>query len=223
MNPEQWASVDNYIVEKIVPQDAALTEAQADSVAAGLPTISVSAAQGKFLHLLAQTQGARRILEMGTLGGYSTIWLARALPAGGSLVSLEIEPKHADVARANVARAGLAKIVEIRLGAALDSLKKLEQEKGAPFDFVFIDADKQNIPEYMKWALKLTRIGSVIVVDNVVRRGKLSDPASEDLSVQGVRRLHDYLSTEPRINATTIQTVGAKGYDGFTLVRVVAD
>lgn len=221
MNPEQWAAVDSFIGDRIVPQDAALLDAQKDSVAAGLPTISVSAAQGKFLHLLAQIQGAKRILELGTLGGYSTIWLARALPAGGTLVSLEIDPKHRDVAQANVARAGLSKVVEIRLGAALDSLKNLAEEKRDPFDFIFIDADKSNIPEYMGWALKLSRPGSVIIVDNVVRRGKLADPASDDASVQGVRRLHDMLSKEPRISATTIQTVGAKGYDGFTLVRVV--
>lgn len=220
MTQEQWTKVDTYIADQLVPQDAALTEAQRDSVAAGLPTISVSAAQGKFLHLLAQMQNARRILEMGTLGGYSTIWLARALQPGGKLISLEIEPKHAAVAQANITRAGLEKIVDIRLGAALDSLKILATEKGEPFDFIFIDADKTNIPEYLIGALKLSRSGTVIVIDNVVRKGKLCDPASDDASVQGVRRLHDLLSTETRISATTIQTVGAKGYDGFTLVRV---
>lgn len=222
MSQEQWAAVDQYICEHLVQQDSALTEAQAAAAKANLPTISVSAAQGKMLHLLAQMQNARAILELGTLGGYSTIWLARALFPGGRVTTLEIDSKHADVARANFQRANLSDKIDLRLGPALETLPKLLEEKAGPFDFVFIDADKNNIPHYFEWALKLTRPGSVIVVDNVVRRGKLPDATSDDANVKGVRRLHEILSKEPRINATTIQTVGAKGYDGFTLIRVVS-
>jgi predicted O-methyltransferase YrrM len=217
---ETWSAVDRYIAESIVPQDAALSEALAASKAAGLPEISVSPAQGKMLQLLAQIQGARNILEIGTLGGYSTIWLARALPDGGKLITLEVEAKHADVALANVKRAGLSELVELRLAPALESLPKLLAEARGPFDFIFIDADKNNIPHYMDWALKLARSGTVIVVDNVVRRGKLPDPNTGDASVDGVRKLHAMLAKETRVSATTIQTVGSKGYDGFTLVRV---
>lgn len=221
MNQDQWTAVDRYFGETLAPTDAALEAALQASAAAGLPAISVSPPQGKLLHLLARIHGARRILEIGTLGGYSTIWLARALPAGGRLVTLEIEPRHAEVARGNLERAGFAQQTEVRVGPALETLPKLAAEGGAPFDLVFIDADKVNIPAYFTWALKLTRPGAVIIVDNVVRNGAVIDPASSDPSVQGVRRLNAMLAAEPRVSATSIQTVGAKGYDGFTLALVL--
>jgi predicted O-methyltransferase YrrM len=220
---ELWTAVDHYIGEAIVPSDAALDAALLASEKAGLPSIHVAPNQGKFLALLATIRGARRILEIGTLGGYSTIWLARTLPAGGRLITLEADPKHAEVARANVAGAGLAERVEIRLGRALDLLPRLEAERQQAFDFVFIDADKVNIPEYFAWAVKLARRGSVIVVDNVIRKGKVIDPATGDANVDGVRRFNEELSRNQRVNATTVQTVGSKGYDGFTLAIVNAD
>jgi predicted O-methyltransferase YrrM len=223
MTQEQWSAVDSYIVQAQVPSDGALDDALAASNAAGLPAINVAPNQGKLLHLLARVQGARNILEIGTLGGYSTIWLARALPPGGRLVTLEADPKHAEVARQNVARAELGDVVEVRLGRALDILPKLAAEQREPFDFFFIDADKENIPHYFDWALKLARRGSVIVVDNVVRRGAVLDESSSDPNVQGVRRLNERLATETRVSATTVQTVGSKGYDGFTLALVTAD
>jgi predicted O-methyltransferase YrrM len=185
-----------------------------------LPTIQVSAAQGKFLHLLARIHGARTILEIGTLGGYSTIWLARALPANGRLITLEAEVKHADVARKNVANAGLNQAVDIRTGKALESLPRLAAENIGPFDLIFIDADKPGTPEYFQWALKLARVGTVIVVDNVVRKGALADARSTDPNVMAMRRFHEILASETRVSATTIQTVGTKGYDGFTLALV---
>jgi predicted O-methyltransferase YrrM len=222
MTLELWTAVDRYITDLLVPADAALEAAQSASVAAGLPAIAVAPNQGKLLHLLARIQGARNILEIGTLGGYSTIWLARALPAGGRLVTLEADAKHAEVARSNIARAGLAQVVEVRLGRALDTLPQLAAEGRGPFDFIFIDADKPGIPEYFAWALRLSRVGSVIVVDNVVREGKLADAASTDPNVIGVRRFHELLAAEPRVSATTIQTVGSKGYDGVTVALVVA-
>ena len=185
--------------------------------------ISVSPNQGNLLMLLAMAQGARRILEIGTLDGYCTIWLARALPADGRMVTLEVNPRHADVARANIARAGLSGIVDLRLGRALDVLPGLAGERRGPFDFIFIDADKASIPEYFAWALKLSRRGSLIVVDNVVRNGAVADAASADPSVQGVRRFNEILAAEPRVSATAIQTVGSKGYDGFALALVVGD
>jgi predicted O-methyltransferase YrrM len=215
-----WTAVDRYIGEAIVPSDAALDAALAASEQAGLPSIHVAPNQGKFLALLATIRGARRILEIGTLGGYSTIWLARALPAEGRLISLEADPQHAEVARANIARAGLAERVEVRLGRALELLPRLEAEGLEPFDFVFIDADKVNIPEYFDWALKLARPGSVIVVDNVVRKGKVIDPGTGDANVDGVRRFNERLARIHRVSATTVQTVGSKGYDGFTLAVV---
>jgi predicted O-methyltransferase YrrM len=220
MSQEQWSSVDEYICATMVGSDAALEAALADSKAAGLPLISVAPNQGKLLGLLASMQGARRILEIGTLGGYSAIWLGRALSSGGRLVTLELDPHHADVARKNLGRAGLAQVAEVRVGPALETLPQLERSE-PPFDFVFIDADKASIPEYLDWSLRLTRPGSVIVVDNVVRKGAVADPTSTDPSVRGVRRFNEKLSQLRNVSATTIQTVGSKGYDGFALIRVL--
>jgi len=222
MKQEQWTAVDHYLTELLVQPDQALELALADSAAAGLPEISVTPPQGKMLQLLARMCGARRILELGTLGGYSTIWLARALPADGRLVTVESEPKHAQVARANIARAGLADVVELRLGPALQTLPQLVAEGGAPFDLIFIDADKQNYPNYLPWTLKLARPGSVIVADNVVRKGAICDAASTDANVQGMRRFNELLAAEPRLSTTVLQTVGSKGYDGFALTLVTA-
>lgn len=219
MNQEQWNVVDKYLVETLVRPDAALDDALKASAAAGLPEIQVSPPLGKLLYLLAKMQDARKILEIGTLGGYSTIWLARALQPDGKLFTLEMDAKHAEVARKNIARAGLEKKVEVRLGRALDSLPQLGSE--APFDFVFIDANKEDNPDYFQWAVKLARRGTVIVIDNVVRRGAVADAASTDSAVQGVRKMHDLIAAEPRVEATAIQMVGAKGYDGFTLARVL--
>jgi predicted O-methyltransferase YrrM len=220
MTQEQWTRVDEYISEQMLPHDAALESALAAGEAAGMPAINVAPNQGKFLSLLAQMQGAKRILEVGTLAGYSTIWLARALPANGKLVTLELDPKHAQVARANIERAELSSLIELRVGKALDSLTALVNERVAPFDFVFIDADKPSIPDYFQWSLKLTRPGSVIVVDNVVRKGAVVDASSTDANVQGVRRFNEIVSKTPSVSATTVQTVGIKGYDGFALIRV---
>jgi len=220
MNQEQWTAIDHYISATVVPSDAALDAAIEESNKAELPAIAVTHDQGKLLHILARLVNARRILEIGTLGGYSTIWLARTLPNDGRLISLELSPKHAEVARSNVARAGLAKLVEIRVGAALDSLPKLGAENKGPFDLVFIDADKANIPEYFTWSLKLARQGSLIIVDNVVRKGAVIEAGSKDPDVQGVRRLNEMLSKEKRVTATTMQTVGSKGYDGMTIALV---
>src|SRR5947209_4624110 len=220
MNQEQWTAVDRYISDTVVPSDSALDAALEASAKAELPAIAVTANQGKLLHILARLVGARRVLEIGTLGGYSTIWLARALPKGGHVITLEVNPKHAEVGGANVARAGLASTVEIRIGAALESLPKLVTQKLGPFDLVFIDADKANIPEYFTWSLKLSRAGSLIIVDNVVRKGAVIDADSDDPDVQGVRRLNEMLAKENRVTATTIQTVGSKGYDGFTIALV---
>jgi len=221
MNQERWTAVEHYVSELLAPHDAALDEALEASVAAGLPAIQVGPNQGKLLQLLARTVGARQILEIGTLGGYSTIWMGRALPADGRLITLEFEPKHADVARANIARAGLSDRVEIRLGRALDTLPKLAEERRGPFDLVFVDADKANIPDYFEWSIKLARRGSLIIVDNVVRDGEVIDAASTDASVQGVRRLNDKLAADPRVSATVMQTVGGKGYDGMAIALVV--
>lgn len=223
MSQETWNAVDSYLTDTLVKSDAALEAALRDSEAAGLPAISVSPPHGKFLNLLARVQGARNILEIGTLGGYSAIWLARALPPGGGrLITLEVDPQHAKVARANLARAGFANIVQVRLGRAIDTLPELEHEGAGPFDLVFIDADKPSNPEYFAWALKLSRRGTVIVVDNVVRSGAVADAASDDAAVQGVRRLNAMMALEPRISATAIQTVGVKGYDGFAVALVVS-
>ena len=221
MNPEQhWTAVDRYLTDLFTPADEALDAALQASAAAGLPSINVTPNQGKFLQLLAQACGARNILEIGTLGGYSTIWLARALPAGGRLITLESEPKHAEVARANIARAGLAGIVDVRLGRALDTLPQIAVEKRAPFDFIFIDADKASYPDYLPWAINLSRPGSLIVADNVVRKGAVIDAASADANVQGARRFNELLAAEPRVSATVIQTVGSKGHDGLALAIV---
>ena len=221
MSEEQWSAVDRYITETLVQPDSALDAALEASAAAGLPAIAVAPPQGKLLHLLARLRHARLILEIGTLGGYSTIWLARALPPGGRLVTIEVDEKHAAVAASNVARAGLAAIVDVRVGAALETLPRLGIEGEGPFDLTFIDADKPNIPSYFEWALKLAAPGGLIVVDNVIRDGAIVDAASTDASVRGVRRLNEMLRTDHRVSATTIQTVGAKGYDGFTLALVL--
>lgn len=220
MSPDQWTAVDRYLTDLFVPPDAALEAALQDSAAAGLPAINVTPNQGKLLMLLAQVQGARNILEIGTLGGYSTIWLARALPKGGKLITLESEPKHAEVARKNIARAGLADSVEIRLGRALATLPDLAAERRDPFDFIFLDADKESYPDYLAWSLKLSRPGSLIIADNVVRKGDVIDRASPDPRVQGMRRFNELLAAESRVSATAIQWVGSKGYDGFALAVV---
>ena len=220
MSQELWTAVDTYIKEKMVPNDDVLTAAQQNGIDAGLPAIAVSPVQGKLLHLLARMCGAKAILEIGTLAGYSTIWLARALPAGGQVITLEMDPKHAEVSRKNFAMAGLDRVIELRLGKALESLEKLAAEGRGPFDLIFIDADKKGIPEYFESSLKLSRPGSVIVIDNIIRDGKVIDANSKDPDVQGVRRFNDVLSTDTRVSATEIQTVGEKGYDGFALLLV---
>jgi len=222
MSEEKWTAVDRYITDLLVAPDTALEGALAASTAAGLPAINVSPAQGKLLHLLARAIGARNILEIGTLGGYSTIWLARALPEGGRVISLEADRGHAEVARANFARAGLDDVVEVRVGMALDSLPGLASEGREPFDFVFIDADKPNNAAYFDWALRLSRPGSIIVVDNVIRDGDVVDAESDSPTVQGVRRFMARLAAEPRVSATAIQTVGNKGYDGFAIALVTS-
>jgi predicted O-methyltransferase YrrM len=223
MTQNQWAAVDQYVTDLLVRPDAALEAALQTSAAAGLPAINVTPNQGKLLQLLARLQGARTILEIGTLGGYSTIWLARALPKGGRLITLESDPKHAEIARANIARAGLADVVELRLGLALNTLPQLAAEGRGPFDLIFIDADKPSNPDYFRWALKLSRRGSLIVVDNVVRKGAVIDATSADPTIQGVRRLYELIAAEPRVSATAIQTVGSKGYDGFALALVTGE
>ena len=221
MGQRQWTAVDRWIGERLVPPDPALEAALAASEAAGLPPIAVAPNQGKLLHLLARMVGARRILEIGTLGGYSTIWLARALPPDGRLITLEADPRHAEVAGANFLRAGLAEVVQVRVGRALDLLPQLAAEGADPFDLVFIDADKANTAAYLDWALRLTRVGGVIVADNVVREGAVIDPAARSADVRGIRRFFDALAAEPRLSATAIQTVGSKGYDGLAIALVV--
>ena len=229
MSEQLWTAVDNYLSELLAPADAALEGALARSDAAGLPAISVTPNQGKLLHLLARAQGARSILEIGTLGGYSTIWLARALRFGGRLITLESEPKHAEVARANFAAAGLSEIIDLRLGRAIETLPRLAAENRGPFDFVFIDADKPSTPDYFDWALRLTQPGSVIVVDNVVRKGAIlrdvydgdqGPDDAEQANIAGVRRFLEKAAAEPRVSITAIQTVGGKGYDGLAFALV---
>jgi predicted O-methyltransferase YrrM len=220
MSREQWTAVDSYISDRLVGPDPALDAALEACAAAGLPAIAVSPPQGKLLHLLARVLGARTVLELGTLGAYSTIWLARALAPGGRLVTLEADPMYAEVARANIERAGLEHVVELRVGQALDTLPELAAEDPGPFDLVFIDADKKSTPDYFRWALALSHAGSLIITDNVIRDGAVIDPDSDDPGVQGMRRFHELLATETRVSATTIQTVGGKGYDGFTLALV---
>lgn len=223
MSQEQWTAVDRYFTDLLIPADPVLEAALQASTAAGLPPINVAPNQGRLLHILALSHGARTILEIGTLGGYSTIWLARALPEGGRLITLEADPQHAAVARANIAHAGLADKVEVRLGKALDTLPQLAAEGVGPFDLVFIDADKPNTAAYFAWALKLTRRGSLIITDNVVRNGGVIDPNSTDPNVQGVRQFNAALAAEPRVIATAFQTVGSKGYDGLALALVTSE
>lgn len=223
MSKEIWSAVDQYLGDVFHLSDSALQAALDSSVAAGLPAINVTANQGKFLQILARILGAKKVLEIGTLGGYSTIWLARALPADGRLITLEIDPKHAELARSNIERAGLSDRVEIRLGRALETLPRIASENLGPFDLIFIDADKPSNPEYFSWALKFARRGSVIVVDNVIRNGAVTDPESTDENVQGVRRLNNLLSAETRVSCTALQTVGSKGYDGFAMALVITD
>ena len=223
MSQEQWTAVDRYVTDTLLVPDPSLDAALKASADAGLPAINVSPNQGKWLHLLALAQGARKILEIGTLGGYSTIWLARALPEGGQLITLEFDPKYAEVARANFVRAGVADVVQLRIGPALETMPQLVTERCGPFDFIFIDADKGNYAGYFEQALKLSRRGTLIIADNVVRDGAVVDPTSCDPLVQGVRRFNERVAAEPRVSATTIQTVGSKGYDGFTLAVVVGD
>ena len=220
MGQERWTAVDSYITSSLVAPDQALEETLKASAAAGLPAIAVSPPQGKLLHLLARSIGASSILELGTLGGYSTIWLARALAPGGHLITLEANPSYAELASANIERAGLSALVELRLGRALDTLAELAAEDRGPFDLVFIDADKQSTPDYFAWALEHSHRGTMIVADNVIRDGAVIDPDSDDPVVEGARRFHELLKGESRVSATTIQTVGLKGYDGFTLALV---
>lgn len=220
MSQDLWTAVEDYFAELLVRPDRALEAALEDSDKAGLPPINVIANHGKLLHLLARAQGARSILEIGTLGGYSTIWLARALPSDGRLITLDWDPKHASIARANLERAGVAHLVEVRLGKAVDSLAEIAAAGEGPFDLTFIDADKESYTDYLTWSLRLSRPGSLIIADNVVRDGKVIDPESTDPLVQGVRRFNQRLASEPRLTATAIQTVGSKGYDGLAIALV---
>lgn len=221
MTEEQWTTVDEYLGSLLVSDDEALQNALKMSAEAGLPPIQVSPVQGKWLNLLARSIKARRILEIGTLGAYSTIWLARALDAGGRLITLEFEPLHAKVAQANIRAAGLDSVVDLRLGPALETLPVLVSERAGPFDLIFIDADKVNTASYFEWSLKLSRPGTVIIADNVVRKGAIADPSSKDPAVQGMQRFLSMLGAEPRVSATALQTVGAKGYDGFAMALVL--
>ncbi|NRS18931.1 O-methyltransferase [Brevibacillus sp. HB1.4B] len=223
MNREQWTAVDHYFTDKLLEADPVLVTVLQENAAAGLPAIDVAPNQGKFLHLLARIQGARSILEIGTLGGYSTIWLARALPADGRLITLEYDPKHAEVAQSNIARAGLDQIVEVKVGLALDSLIQLHKENQGPFDMIFIDADKKGNPDYFQWALKLSRKGTVIITDNVVRSGQVLDETSTDPNIVGVRQFTDLVAEEQRVSGTVVQTVGSKGYDGFAIMLVTGE
>jgi predicted O-methyltransferase YrrM len=221
MEKQLWTAVDQYTTDLLIAPDPVLEAALADSHGAGLPAINVSPAQGKLLMLLAKLGRASRILEIGTLGGYSSIWLARALPPGGRLITLEFSPKHAEVARGNIARAGFGAVVEVRVGDARAGVEQLVSEGQKAFDLIFIDADKRSIPHYLEWSLKMSHPGTVILVDNVIRDGALIDAKSEDPNVHGARKLHEMLAAEPRVSATTVQTVGSKGYDGFTLALVL--
>jgi predicted O-methyltransferase YrrM len=223
MTLSQWTKVDDYFAGLFVPPDPVLDAALAASDAAGLPAINVAPNQGKLLMLLARMKGARRILEIGTLGGYSTIWLARALPKDGRLVTLEADGQHAEVARANIARAGLGDIVEVRLGLAIETLPALVKEGAGPFDLIFIDADKPNNPRYLAFALALSRPGTLIIADNVVRAGAVTDAKSHDPSVVGIRRFNELVAAEKRLSATAIQTVGGKGYDGLVIALVTGE
>ncbi len=221
MTQDTWTQIDHYYQERLATKDAVLDTALTTGAEAGMPPIDVSANQGALLHILALTLGTKSILEIGTLAGYSTICLARALPADGKLISLEFEPTHAQVAQANIENAGLADRVEVRVGKAIDTLPQLAEEGAGPFDLVFIDADKASIPDYFRWALKLTKPGSLIIVDNVVRGGEVLNADSDDPDIQGIRRFADMLNSEPRVKATAIQTVSTKGYDGLAVARVI--
>jgi predicted O-methyltransferase YrrM len=220
---QAWSAVDDYLGERVLPDDPVLEGALSRAAQAGLPAISVSPLQGAMLHILARAIGARRVLEIGTLAGYSTVWLARALPPGGRVVTLELDPRHAEVARRTFEEAGLADAVELRLGPALEALARLAEEGAEPFDFVFIDADKVNNPNYFEWAVRLGRPGTLIVVDNVIRTGKVLDDATDAEDVVGSRRFHDLLGAEGSVVATTIQTVGLKGWTGFSLALVTGE
>jgi predicted O-methyltransferase YrrM len=220
MDKQLWTEVDEYTSTQLIGQDTDLAAVLQASADAKLPSINVSPNQGKFLMLLAKMVHASQILEIGALGGYSTTWLARALPAEGRLITLEANPKHAEVSRSNIARAGFASQVDVRLGDARESIQALVTEGKGPFDFIFIDADKASIPHYLEWSIKLSRPGTVIIVDNVVRDGALIDAKTEDPNILGVRKMHEMLAQDPRLSATTMQTVGSKGYDGFTLALV---
>ncbi|HWI94621.1 MAG TPA: O-methyltransferase [Solirubrobacterales bacterium] len=221
MTQDTWTAVDEYVTGLLAPPDEALDAAVRAGEAAGLPQIQVSPPQGKLLHLLAKTIGASSILEFGTLAGYSTIWLARALPADGRLITLEANPAYAEVAAASIAAAGLGEVVEVRVGPALDQLPQLDADGAGPFDLTFIDADKVHTPDYFAWALEHSRPGSLIIADNVIRDGRLANLSDDEPAIAAQRRFHEQLAAEPRVEATTIQTVGAKGYDGFSLVRVL--
>lgn len=220
MSSETWIAVDRYLGDLMLPRDEALENALKASADAGLPPINVAPNQGAFLEILARVAGARQILEIGTLGGYSTIWLGRALPEGGRLLSLEFEARHAEVARANLERAGLSDRVEVRVGRAVDTLAELEREGRGPFDLVFIDADKPSTADYVRWALRLSHPGSLIVVDNVVRSGGIADLSSRDANVEGIRRGLEVIAAEPRLKSAVLQTVGVKGYDGLAIALV---
>jgi len=222
MSRELWTQVDQYINSMFIPGDPILEASLHEAAEAQLPNIQVSPSQGKLLHLLVRSIAARNVLEIGTLGGYSAIWMARALPPGGRLITLEADLKHAEVSRSNFDHAGLADRIELRLGPALDTLPKLQAEGCAPFDFIFIDANKSTMAEYFDWALKLSRPGTLILADNVIRDGEVTDAASKDPDVQGVRRFNQRVSAESRVSATEIQTVGSKGYDGFAMILVLA-
>jgi len=222
MTKDVWEAVDKYFEEMLIPHDSALDDALAAASAENLPAIQVSSVQGKLLHLLARIMGARNILEIGTLGGYSTIWMARALPEGGRIITLEADPKHAEVAQKNFARAGVENKVELRLGKALDTLPKVAADGRGPFDMFFIDANKSNMPEYFEWSLKLARKGSVIIADNVVREGAVLDARSKDADIQGIRRFLEMVGKEKRVSGTALQTVSTKSYDGFALVLVTS-
>jgi predicted O-methyltransferase YrrM len=217
---DRWTAADDYIDARLAPADPVLDAALQAAADGGLPAISVSPSQGKLLHVLALGLGARKILEIGTLGGYSTIWLGRALPPGGRLITLEVNPHHADVARSNLARAGLDEVTEVRVGRAQDTLPAIAAAGEGPFDLIFIDADKAGYPGYLEWSLRLSRSGTMILADNVVRGGEIADPESSDEAVIGVQQFIEALSAEPRVSAAAIQTVGRKGYDGFALAVV---
>jgi predicted O-methyltransferase YrrM len=222
MTQELWTTVDKYIADQLAPADPALKAALDASAAAGLPAINVSPNQGKLLHIFVRLLNARAILEIGTLGGYSTIWMARGLAPGGRLITLEADPRHAALAKENIAGAGVQDIVEVRVGKALDTLPTLAAEGIGPFDLIFIDADKVNTPSYFTWAVKLARPGTLIIVDNVVRKGAVADPAAREADVNGMQRFYEMAGAERRVTATAIQTVGSKGYDGFSVVLVNA-